>query len=139
MNYQDINARTIDRWIEAGWEWGTPISHEIYLASQRGAWDVLLTPTKAVPHAWFGELRGKRVLGLASGGGPHAAEGVIGAGSTAGGKGQLRQSGCAGEYHDQCNQNRQSLFHYDCPPCNLSVFSIAKHARLFYYSAIRAT
>ena len=69
MNYQDINARTIDRWIEAGWEWGTPISHEIYQAAQRGAWDVLLTPPKAVPHAWFGELRGKRVLGLASGGG----------------------------------------------------------------------
>ena len=69
MNYQDVNARTIDRWIEAGWEWGTPISHEIYQAAQRGAWDVLLTPTKAVPHAWFGELRGKRVLGLASGGG----------------------------------------------------------------------
>ena len=69
MNYQDVNARTIDRWIEAGWEWGTPISHEIYQAAQRGAWDVLLTPTKPVPHAWFGELRGKRVLGLASGGG----------------------------------------------------------------------
>lgn len=69
MNYQDINARTIDRWIEAGWEWGKPISHEIYQAAERGAWDVLLTPTKAVPHEWFGELRGKRVLGLASGGG----------------------------------------------------------------------
>ena len=69
MNYQDVNARTIDRWIEAGWEWGTPISHEIYQAAQRGDWDVLLTPTKAVPHAWFGELKGKRVLGLASGGG----------------------------------------------------------------------
>ena len=69
MNYQDINARTIDRWIEAGWEWGTPISHEIYQEAQRGQWDVLLTPTKTVPHEWFGELRGKRVLGLASGGG----------------------------------------------------------------------
>ena len=69
MNYQEINARTIDRWIEAGWEWGTPISHEIYQAAQRGQWDVLLTPTKTVPHEWFGELRGKRVLGLASGGG----------------------------------------------------------------------
>jgi ubiquinone/menaquinone biosynthesis C-methylase UbiE len=30
---------------------------------------VFLTPTKPVPHAWFGELRGKKVLGLASGGG----------------------------------------------------------------------
>ena len=30
MNYQDINARTIDGWIEDGWEWGRPISHETY-------------------------------------------------------------------------------------------------------------
>ncbi len=69
MNYQDINASTIDRWIEEGWEWGQPISHETYLAACEGRWDVLLTPTKYVPHEWFGELKGKKVLGLASGGG----------------------------------------------------------------------
>ncbi len=69
MNYRDINASTIDRWVEEGWEWGKPISHETYLAAVQGHWDVLLTPTKPVPHAWFGELKGKRVLGLASGGG----------------------------------------------------------------------
>ena len=69
MNYQDVNALTIDRWVEEGWEWGKPISHETFLAAGRGHWDVLLTPTKPVPHAWFGELKGKRVLGLASGGG----------------------------------------------------------------------
>ena len=69
MNYQDINASTIDRWVEEGWEWGKPISHETFLAAMRGQWDVLLTPTKPVPHAWFGELKGKRILGLASGGG----------------------------------------------------------------------
>ena len=69
MNYQDENARTIDRWVEEGWEWGVPVTHAQYAAAQRGAWDVLLTPTKPVPHAWFGGLKGKRVLGLASGGG----------------------------------------------------------------------
>ena len=69
MNYQDVNARTIDRWIEAGWEWGTPISHEIYQAAQRGEWDGPPTPTTTVPHEWSGELRGKRGRGLASGGG----------------------------------------------------------------------
>ena len=69
MNYQDINAQTIDRWIDEGWEWGIPISHETYLKALTGEWDVLLTPTKFVPHDWFGELKGKRVLGLASGGG----------------------------------------------------------------------
>ena len=69
MDYQELNAATIDRWIEEGWEWGMPIRHEEYLAALEGRWEMKLTPTKAVPHEWFGELRGKKVLGLASGGG----------------------------------------------------------------------
>lgn len=69
MNYQDINAETIDRWIEEGWEWGKPISHEEYMQATEGKWDVVLTPTKKVPHRWFGDLKGKIILGLASGGG----------------------------------------------------------------------
>ena len=67
--YQDINAETIDRWCADGWEWGKPISHEAFLSAREGHWDVLLTPTKPVPHSWFGSLKGKKVLGLASGGG----------------------------------------------------------------------
>jgi SAM-dependent methyltransferase len=51
------------------WEWGKPISHEIYSEAQKGNWDVVLTPTKNVPHRWFGDLKGKKILGLASGGG----------------------------------------------------------------------
>lgn len=69
MDYQDINAATIDRWIEEGWEWGVPISHETYEKALAGEWEMLLTPTKFVPHEWFGKLQGKKVLGLASGGG----------------------------------------------------------------------
>jgi len=69
MKYQDINAATIDRWVKEGWEWGKPITHEIYVDAVNGKWDVLLTPTIPVPHEWFGGLRGKRLLGLASGGG----------------------------------------------------------------------
>lgn len=68
-NYQDINAETIDRWVEEGWEWGKAISHEEYVNACNGQWDVLLTPTKPVPKEWFGSLKGKRLLGLASGGG----------------------------------------------------------------------
>ena len=69
MNYQDINSRVIDSWCEDGWEWGRPIDHETYAKAQRGEWGVYLTPTKIVPHDWFGDLRGKKLLGLASGGG----------------------------------------------------------------------
>ena len=67
--YQDINADTIDRWVREGWEWGKPIAHEVYEKAKNGEWEVFLTPTKPVPHAWLGELKGKHVLGLASGGG----------------------------------------------------------------------
>ena len=69
MNYQEINARTIDSWVEGGWEWGRPISHEEYVKALHGEWDVRLTPVRPVPHAWFGDLKGKKLLGLASGGG----------------------------------------------------------------------
>ena len=70
MDYQDINAATITRWIEDGWEWGKPIDHNTYAKALAGEWDILLTPTRPVPHSWFPEdLRGLRVLGLASGGG----------------------------------------------------------------------
>lgn len=69
MDYQNINSETIDRWVEEGWEWGISISHETYLKALGGDWDVLLTPTKPVPHCWLGDIAGKKLLGLASGGG----------------------------------------------------------------------
>ena len=69
QSYQDINADTIDRWIREGWEWGKPISHECFDRAKNRGWDVLLTTTKPVPHEWLGELKGKRILGLACGGG----------------------------------------------------------------------
>ncbi|MCL1888587.1 MAG: class I SAM-dependent methyltransferase [Kiritimatiellaeota bacterium] len=73
--YTDINARTIDRWVENGWEWGTPIAHDVFENAKNGTWDVDLSPVKKVPHEWFfpflknDRLDGVRLLGLASGGG----------------------------------------------------------------------
>ncbi len=69
MSYTNINAQVIDKWCREGWTWGVPIDHETYVKAQNGVWDVFLTPTKPVPHHWFGTLRGKKILGLASGGG----------------------------------------------------------------------
>ncbi len=69
MSYQDINSKIIDSWCEDGWTWGQPITHEEYEKALAGEWDVLLTPTKMVPKEWFGDLKGKKLLGLASGGG----------------------------------------------------------------------
>ena len=69
MNYQEINSKTIDSWCEEGWEWGVPIDHETFLKAKNGEWDVLLTPTKNVPHDWFLPFKNCKILGLASGGG----------------------------------------------------------------------
>ena len=69
QEYTNINAAVIDSWVANGWEWGKPIDHETYVRALAGDWFVLLTPTKPVPKEWFGDLRGKRLLGLASGGG----------------------------------------------------------------------
>ena len=33
-NYTDINSRTIDKWVEEGWEWGKPIDHETYIKAK---------------------------------------------------------------------------------------------------------
>lgn len=68
-SYQDINKETIDRWVEEGWEWGKSISHEDYIKAKNGEWKVFLTPTVAVPIDWLGDLKRKKILGLASGGG----------------------------------------------------------------------
>lgn len=68
-SYQDINKETIDKWVEEGWEWGRPISHEDFVNAQNGVWNVFLTPTVPVPHNWLGDLKNKKILGLASGGG----------------------------------------------------------------------
>lgn len=67
--YTEYNAEAIDRWVKEGWEWGIPISPEAFARAKQGELAVVLTPTVVVPGDWFGELRGKSVLGLASGGG----------------------------------------------------------------------
>ena len=71
MSYQDVNVRTISRWIkEDGWKWGVPVDSSVCHDARNGIWDVFLTPVKTVPHSWFPQsLEGVRILGLASGGG----------------------------------------------------------------------
>lgn len=67
--YTYLNAETIDRWVDDGWRWGIPITGEEYAEAASGKLNVVLTPTKPVPTEWFGEIKGKKILGLASGGG----------------------------------------------------------------------
>ena len=67
--YTKINSLTWDVWAENECEWTLPISHEEYMKTDEESFVVYLTPCVAVPHAWFDGLKGKKLLGLASGGG----------------------------------------------------------------------
>lgn len=52
--------------------WCQPVDAETIAKARRGDWDVILTPNRFVPRAWFAGVRGKRILCLASGGGQQA-------------------------------------------------------------------
>ena len=70
IDYAQMNADAVDRWVAGGWQWGTPVDHEVYAHACAGDWSILLTPTRPVPRSWYpDDLHGVRVLGLASGGG----------------------------------------------------------------------
>jgi SAM-dependent methyltransferase len=53
----------------AGSRWTTPVDAATIARARGGDWDVVLTPLRKVPKVWFGDLVGKDVLCLASGGG----------------------------------------------------------------------
>lgn len=69
MSYIEQNKETIARWVAQGWEWSIPMSHADFIRAKAGDYRLLLTPMHPVPPDWLGELRDKRVLALASGGG----------------------------------------------------------------------
>ena len=52
--------------------WSVPADGETIARARAGTWQVILTPRLPVPRAWFGEVRGRRILCLASGGGQQA-------------------------------------------------------------------
>jgi len=49
--------------------WTIPVSKEDIENARKGIWEIILTPTKPMPHNWLPDLKGLKVLGLASGGG----------------------------------------------------------------------
>ena len=71
-DYVEFNSRMWDEWSVNKNIWTQPISHEDFLRSQQGELKIYLTPQKPVPAHWFHGL-GKKVLGLASGGGQQGA------------------------------------------------------------------
>jgi SAM-dependent methyltransferase len=69
MDIVAYNRWAWDRQVEKGNRWTIPVGPEAIAAARRGEWEIVLTPTKPVPRAWFPLLPGLSVLCLASGGG----------------------------------------------------------------------
>ena len=71
-NVSDHNRNAWDRQSAAGSRWTLPVDPDVIEQACQGEWEVILTPNRAVPREWFGELAGTTVLCLASGGGQQA-------------------------------------------------------------------
>ncbi len=64
FNRQGWNAKS-----DGGDRWSIPVDRGVIVAACRGDWSVVLTPSRPVPRAWFGDIAGIDLLGLASAGG----------------------------------------------------------------------
>ncbi len=72
MNKDELyqyNRYAWDKAVEHGSEWTVPVTPAQIAAARQGTWQIVLTPTKAVPRAWFPTLIGAQVLCLAGAGG----------------------------------------------------------------------
>ena len=69
----DFNAKTWDQWSQEDFVWTLPFSAEQFAWAKERDIEPILTPLKKAPLWWFDGL-GKRVLGLASGGGQQGPE-----------------------------------------------------------------
>lgn len=72
MNIVNYNRSAWNKQSKAGSRWCKPVDSEAIRMARQGEWNIFLTPNKTVPKRWFGDLTGKRVLCLASGGGQQA-------------------------------------------------------------------
>ncbi len=69
MDILAYNRSAWDHQVASGDRWTVPVGAEEVARARRGDFQIVLTPTRAVPAAWFPELHGTPTLCLASGGG----------------------------------------------------------------------
>ena len=72
MDLLKHNSEAWDKEVEDKNPWTVPVDHETIEKAKSGVFSVLLTPQIFVPMSWFGDIKGKKVLCLASGGGQQA-------------------------------------------------------------------
>jgi SAM-dependent methyltransferase len=65
----EYNRRAWDEQVWRKNRWTRPVSEKQIAAARKGDWQVLLTPQIPVPADWFPDVRGLKILALASAGG----------------------------------------------------------------------
>ena len=63
------NRRAWDEQVRKKNRWTIPVTPEQVAQARIGNWQVLLTPQVPVPAEWFPEMKGLKILALASAGG----------------------------------------------------------------------
>ena len=64
----EFNRAAWDRMAEQGDRFYRAVTSDEVAAARRGQYRIRVTPTKPVPQAWLGQVKGKDVLCLAGGG-----------------------------------------------------------------------
>jgi len=69
MDIVNYNKSAWDNYVDKSDRWTIPVTEQELENAKNGNWNIILTPTKHVPHNWFPDLKDLRILGLACGGG----------------------------------------------------------------------
>jgi SAM-dependent methyltransferase len=69
VDIRDHNRQAWDKLVGQRNRWTVPVSSDDIVRARSGDWQIVLTPSKAVPKSWFPDLRATATLCLASGGG----------------------------------------------------------------------
>ena len=69
MDVLDYNRQAWNSKVASQDRWTVPVNSDEIERARQGDWSIKLTCVKPVPRDWFGDLAGRDVLALASGGG----------------------------------------------------------------------
>ncbi|WP_452222791.1 class I SAM-dependent methyltransferase [Lacinutrix chionoecetis] len=69
MDIVNYNKSAWDGYVDKKDRWTIPVSQQELENANNGNWNIFLTPNRPVPHNWFHDLKGLKILGLVSGGG----------------------------------------------------------------------
>ncbi|MFD2555299.1 class I SAM-dependent methyltransferase [Sphingobacterium tabacisoli] len=69
--FLDHNRTSWNKQAQSNSPWSQPVSSELIAEAKKGNWELYLTP-QPLPKRWLGDVRGKKILCLASAGGQQA-------------------------------------------------------------------